>query len=201
MNDRAILEELFLFENLTELPNLTALPPAVSFSRGASIYAPHDYPKALGVVLRGRAEAVSMQRSSAVLSVFAKGAVFGAAALFGGDGYVSQIRATTDCRVQFLPEQLLREWFVTYPQISLNYMAFLTDRVRFLNGKIAVFTCEDAAEKLYSWLQRNNDENTKLSMTKLAATLNIGRTSLYRAMDELEAKHLIVREDGKVRVI
>ena len=201
MNDHAILGRLFLFENLTELPDLTKLPPAVSYARGDSIYAPHDYPKALGVVLQGRTEAVSIQRTSAVLSVFGQGAVFGAAALFGGDSYVSQVRATTDCRVQFLPEQLLREWFVTYPQISLNYMAFLTDRVRFLNGKIAVFTCEGATGKLYNWLQRNANEEKKLSMTRLAATLNIGRTSLYRAMDELEAKHLIVREDGKVRVI
>ena len=41
----------------------------------------------------------------------------------------------------------------------------------------------------------------KLSMTKLAATLNMGRTSLYRAFDELEKQNLLVRKDGKVRVI
>lgn len=204
MKDRAILEALFLFENMTELPDLTQLPPPVTYLRGESIYAPQEYPKALGVVLQGRAEAVSARHDTAMLTGFAAGGVFGAAALFGGEHYVSHICAATDCRVQFLPESLLRRWFVTYPQISLNYMAFLTDRVRFLNGKIAVYTCAGAAGKLYGWLCGNCDEKGELpkqSMTKLAAMLNIGRTSLYRAMDELEEKHLLLRKDGKVRVI
>lgn len=204
MKDSAILEALFLFKNMEELPDLTQLPPPTSYARGESIYAPEDYPKALGVVLRGRAEAVSARRDTAMLTSFTAGTVFGAAALFGGEGYVSCIRATTDCRVQFLPESLLRQWFMTYPQMALNYIAFLTDRVRFLNGKIAVYTCEGAAGKLYGWLCGNCDakgELPKLSMTKLAATLNIGRTSLYRAMDELEEKHLLLRKDGKVCVI
>lgn len=204
MGERQILEEMFLFQNLTHLPDLQQLPPSVDFRRGEDIYAPHEYRKALGVVLRGRAEAVSVRSEKAVLTTFDTGSIFGAAALFGDREYVSHIRATTDCRVQFLPESLLREWFVSYPEISLNYIGFLTDRVRFLNGKIAVYTCDGAAGKLYSWLSSNCDDNgemPKLSMTKLAATLNIGRTSLYRALDELTEKQLIVYEDGKVRVI
>lgn len=204
MNEKQIMEELFLFRGLTELPDLRQLPPPTDFCRGEDIYAPNDYHKALGVVLRGRAEAVSVRSEKAVLTTFRAGGVFGAAALFGDREYVSHIRGATDCRVQFLPESLLREWIVTYPEMALNYIAFLTDRVRFLNGKIAVYTCEGAAGKLYSWLSGNCDDEgeiPKLSMTKLAATLNIGRTSLYRGLDELAEKHLIVRKDGKVRVI
>ena len=204
MNEKQIIEELFLFQNLTQLPDLCQLPPPVDFHRGEDIYAPNDYHNALGVVLRGRAEAMSAKSEKAVLTSFGIGGVFGAAALFGDGEYVSCVRAVTDCRVQFLPESLLREWFVAYPEMALNYIAFLTDRVRFLNGKIAVFTCDGAAGKLYSWLNSNCDDNgemPKLSMTKLAATLNIGRTSLYRGLDELAEKHLIVRKDGKVRVI
>lgn len=204
MDERRIMEGLFLFQNLTRLPDLTQLPSPVSFARGESIYAPDDYPKALGVVLQGRAEAVAARRDRAVLNAFGPGAVFGAAALFGGKAYVARVRAAADCRVQFLPEDTLRAWFLAYPQMALNYMAFLTDRVRFLNGKIAVYTCEGASGKLYSWLCANGDGDgalPKLSMTKLAATLNMGRTSLYRAFDELEKQNLLVRKDGKVRVI
>ncbi len=204
MGERRILEELFLFQNLTHLPDLQQLPPPVDFRRGEDIYVPNEYRKALGVVLRGRAEAVSVKSEKAVLTTFGAGGVFGAAALFGDREYVSHIRATTDCRVQFLPESLLQEWFMSYPEISLNYIRFLTDRVRFLNGKIAVYTCDGASGKLYSWLSSNCDDNgemPKLSMTRLAAALHMGRTSLYRALDELTEKHLIVRKDGKVRVI
>lgn len=204
MDEQKIMEGLFLFQNLTRLPDLTQLPASVSFARGESIYAPDDYPKALGVVLQGRAEAVAARRDSAVLNAFGPGAVFGAASLFGGKAYVARVRAAADCRVQFLPEDTLRAWFLAEPQMALNYMAFLTDRVRFLNGKIAVYTCEGVSGKLYSWLCANGDGDgalPKLSMTKLAATLNMGRTSLYRAFDELEKQNLLVRKDGKVRVI
>lgn len=204
MSEKQIMEELFLFQNMRQPPDLTQLPPAVDFTKGADIYAPDDYRKALGVVLRGKAEAVSAKSDKAVLTTFKTGAVFGAAALFGDEEYVSRVRAVTDCRVQFLPETLLQEWLVAYPEMALNYIAFLTDRVRFLNGKIAVYTCDGAAAKLYSWLSSNCDTEgamPKLSMTKLAATLHMGRTSLYRGLDELAEKHLIVRKDGKVRVI
>lgn len=204
MDERQIIEGLFLFQNMTQLPDMQQLPPPAEFRRGASIYAPNDYRRALGVVLQGRAEAVSAKSDKAVLTTFGTGAVFGAAALFGDREYVSCVRAATDCHVQFLPESLLREWFVTYPEMALRYIAFLTDRVRFLNGKIAVYTCDGASAKLYSWLSSNCDadgEMPKLSMTKLAATLHMGRTSLYRGLDELAEKHLIVRKDGKVRVI
>lgn len=204
MDERKILEGLFLFQNLKRLPDLTRLPAPVTFAGGESIYAPDDYPRALGVVLQGRAEAVAARRDSAVLNAFGPGAVFGAASLFGGKAYVARVRAAADCRVQFLPEDTLRAWFAAEPQMALNYMAFLTDRVRFLNGRIAVYTSQGASGKLYSWLCANGDGDgalPKLSMTKLAAALNMGRTSLYRAFDELERQNLLVRKDGKVRVI
>lgn len=201
MDDRKIMEGLFLFQNLTRLPDLTKLPPPVRFARGESIFAPGDCPEALGVVLQGRAEAVAHDR--AVLNTFGPGAVFGAAALFGAGAYVTRVRAAAACRVQLLPESVLRAWFLAEPQMALNYVAFLTDRVRFLNGKVAVYTCRGAAGKLYGWLCANGDASgavSGLSMTKLAAALNIGRTSLYRAFDELEAQNLLVRKDGKVCV-
>ena len=204
MDERKILEGLFLFQNLKRLPDLTRLPAPVTFAGGESIYAPDVYPRALGVVLQGRAEAVAARRDSAVLNAFGPGAVFGAASLFGGKAYVARVRAAADCRVQFLPEDTLRAWFAAEPQMALNYMAFLTDRVRFLNGRIAVYTSQGASGKLYSWLCANGDGDgalPKLSMTKLAAALNMGRTSLYRAFDELEKQNLLVRKDGKVRVI
>ena len=204
MDEQRIMEGLFLFQNLTRLPDLTQLPAPVTFAGGESIYAPDDYPRALGVVLQGRAEAVAARRDSAVLNAFGPGAVFGAASLFGGKAYVARVRAAADCRVQFLPEDTLRAWFAAEPQMALNYMAFLTDRVRFLNSRIAVYTSQGASGKLYSWLCANGDGDgalPKLSMTKLAAALNMGRTSLYRAFDELEKQNLLVRKDGKVRVI
>ena len=140
-----------------------------------------------------------------MLAAFGPGDTFGAAALFGGEGYVSRIRAVTGCTVLLLPEALLRQWFARCPRMAVNYIAFLSGRVRFLNGKIAIFTQDSAQHRLYRWLRANCDETgclpEKLSMTKLAATLSMGRTSLYRAMEELEEAKLIVRDVKRIEVI
>ena len=206
MNDHAaLLRRHFLFQGAEELLSDALALGAERFSRGETICDPATAERALGIVLEGRAEAVAPTRERAVLAAFGPGDTFGAAALFGGEGYVSRIRAVTGCTVLLLPEALLRQWFARCPRMAVNYIAFLSGRVRFLNGKIAIFTQDSAQHRLYRWLRANCDETgclpEKLSMTKLAATLSMGRTSLYRAMEELESAGLIVRDGKRIEVI
>jgi CRP-like cAMP-binding protein len=107
--------------------------------------------------------------------------------------------------VRFLPEELLRRMFLAYPAAAVNYIAFLSSRVRLLNGKIAVLAQNDAEGRLYRYLAESGGEDgrpaRRLTKTELAAALNMGRTSLYRALDSLEKKKLIVRKDGKWEVL
>ena len=200
-----LLHDHFLFQGAEELLHEAQTLGVSRFSRGDTICDPATAGRALGIVLEGRAEAVAPTREKAVLAVFGPGGTFGAAALFGGEGYVSRIRAVTGCTVLLLPEALLRQWFARCPRMAVNYIAFLSGRVRFLNGKIAIFTQDSAQHRLYRWLRANCDETgclpEKLSMTKLAATLSMGRTSLYRAMEELEEAKLIVRDGKRIEVI
>lgn len=206
MNDHAaLLRQHFLFQGAEELLSDALALGAERFSRGETICDPATAERALGIVLEGWAEAVAPTRERAVLAAFGPGDTFGAAALFGGEGYVSRIRAVTGCTVLLLPEALLRQWFARCPRMAVNYIAFLSGRVRFLNGKIAIFTQDSAQHRLYRWLRANCDETgclpEKLSMTKLAATLSMGRTSLYRAMEELAEAGLIVRDGKRIEVI
>ena len=206
MNDHAaLLRQHFLFQGAEELLSDALALGAERFSRGETICDPATAERALGIVLEGWAEAVAPTRERAVLAAFGPGDTFGAAALFGGEGYVSRIRAVTGCTVLLLPEALLRQWFARCPRMAVNYIAFLSGRVRFLNGKIAIFTQDSAQHRLYRWLRANCDETgclpEKLSMTKLAGTLSMGRTSLYRAMEELEEAKLIVRDGKRIEVI
>ena len=200
-----LLHDHFLFQGAEELLHEAQSLGVRRFSRGDTICDPATSGRALGIVLEGRAEAVAPTREKAVLAVFGPGGTFGAAALFGGDGYVSRIRAVTACAVVLLPEELLRQWFQRCPQMAVNYICFLSSRVRFLNGKIAIFTQDSAQHRLYRWLRANCDEwgrlPEKLSMTKLAGTLSMGRTSLYRAMEELAEAGLIVRDGKRIEVI
>lgn len=203
MAKKKILQELFLFRDVPEALKGLDLPEEVCYEKGEVIYGRNNYERALGVLLSGKAEAVARERSA--LNTFRTGDAFGAAALFGGAEYVSFIRAASDCRVQYIPEETLRQLFRDYPRTAMNYITFLSDKLRFLNGKIATYTSASVEGRLYYWLRNNCDEAGHLpsgmTMTKLARMLNIGRTSLYRAMEDLEKKFLLERQDGEVTLL
>ncbi len=197
------MQELFLFRDAAEALKELDLPREVCYEKGDIIYGRNNYKRALGVLLSGKAEAVARERSA--LSTFHAGDAFGAAALFGGEEYISFIRALAPCKVQYIPEETLQRLFREYPQTAMNYITFLSGKIRFLNGKIATYTSASVEGRLYYWLRTNCDREghlpTGTSMTKLAKMLNVGRTSLYRAMDELERKFVLIRRNGEITLL
>ncbi len=198
------VKDIFLFDGLTDEQKTTAielLPDEQSFKKGDIIYCPESFKKAMGVLLCGSAAAVSgnmLKRS------FCEGDVFGAAALFGGnDTYISEIVADSKAVVQFIPEDVMGGLFEKYPIITRNYIAFLSDRVRFLNEKINHLSRPDADSKLLSFLVTAANKSGYVyvdNMSQLSKMLGIGRTSLYRSLGELEGKGLIEREENIIRV-
>ena len=109
-----------------------------------------------------------------------------------------------NAEVLFIGEELLLELFSKHPQIAVNYTRFLSERIRFLNGKLGLFTKNDAESRVYEFLRKNSAPCGEVaytgSMALLARNLGLGRTSLYRALDSLEHKHIITREGGKIKV-
>ena len=201
-----ILKKTFLFAGIEELGEIAELPDTVSFKKGEMIYRETEFRRALGILISGKAKAMPAGESDAVLNVFLPGAVFGAAAVFSQkEEYVSRICAASDCTVLFLDEAFLARLFAAYPNAAVNYISFLSQRIRFLNEKLSLFTQSDSEGRVYAFLAKNCDETGDLtykgSMALLARNLGMGRTSLYRALDTLEHKNMIVREDGKIKVI
>ena len=201
-----ILRGTFLFKGVESLLDEVALPEPVSFKKGDMIYRETQFRRALGILISGKAKAMPAGDSSAVLNVFLPGAVFGAAAVFSQEEeYVSRICAASDCTVLFLDEAALSRLFAAYPNAAVNYISFLSQRIRFLNEKLSLFSQSDSEGRVYAFLAKNCDESGALtykgSMALLARNLGMGRTSLYRALDTLEYKKLIVREDGKIKVL
>ena len=202
---RVIMFELknwFLLNNLpesdkTEIIKSFAEPSA--YKKGEVIYSGGSFRKAIGVFLCGRASAYG---ENVLKKTFFEGDTFGAAALFGGNGeYISEITAKTDCLIQFVDEKELRVLLKKYPEISINYISFLSERVRLLNKKISLFTCKGAVMKLYRFLIDNADEYNTVkiaNMSSLAKLTSIGRTSLYRAVDELTENGIIERNGSTI---
>lgn len=198
-------EEIFLFFGLSETETAAikkVVPAPINYKRGQSIYSTKQFQKALGIVLGG----VAVAKSGEVTKRrFTAGEIFGAATLFTDcSDYVSDIIALSDCTVQLIPEAVLKEIFTRHPETAVNYIRFLTGKVRFLNQKIAQLSARSAAGKLYSFFTCSADSSgivTVPSMMSVAKQTGIGRTSLYRGLEELETAGLIERKNNIIRVI
>lgn len=202
---------LFLFQGAGEeaVEWVMQQPDAVvkSFASGQVVFAPREYFNSLCVILSGvaRAEKTSV-RKNVLLREMERGDLFGAAALFGPkEDYVASITAKTDCRILFLPQDLVVRLMERFPTVSRNYIAFLSDRIRYLNKKIDSFTAPGAESRLAGYLldlpAKENRVIIPVALSRLSELLDIGRASLYRAFDALEEAGAIHREERAVTLL
>lgn len=196
---REILASTYLFCGAEEAAFGMELSEPVTFLKGETIYSEKQFKRCIGVVLSGSAKALPIG-GEGVLSYFREGSVFGAAAVFGdNEEYISRIEAVKPCKIQFIEEERLSRLFEGYPKVAVNYISFLSSRIRFLNEKLSIMMHDGAEGRLYAFLLKNGGYDGK--MTGLSRILCMGRTTLYRELANLEQKQLIVREDGKIKVI
>lgn len=191
----------FLFRgipSLSEKAEEELMRDTVFFSRGECVYESDKFKNALGVIVCGQVRVTCAdEKSRVILRDMSEEETFGAAALFGaGELYVSKICAKSACAVTFISEDMLRKLFSVYPEISVNYIAFLSSKIRYLNSKIAQLSLPGAEARVLEHMKKHAGENSKLcagSMSAIAKTLNIGRSSLYRALASLEESGYIFK--------
>ena len=207
---RRVADSLFLLQGLSEEERRTlwaGAPLPVRFEKGESIYSCHAFRRALGVMLQGEAQVwrAGEDGRRVVMNRLPAGRVFGAAALFGEcEAYVTEISALRRCAVLFVSQQQASDWMRGHYAIAENYIRFLSGRIRFLNQKIAEFTDGQTEDRLVRYFldHRSGDGRVILpgSLTELAQTLNIGRSSLYRSLDALTASGAVRREGRRIFV-
>lgn len=158
----------------------------------------------LGIMLNGTAKIKKALGSGGdvVMRTLNVPEVFGVANMFSENTEtISKIIAENDCIVLYIGENLLYKLMQDYPQISINYIKFLTGRIKFLNFRIDNFTAGSAEQKLLEYLVQHSIKNGEVvlnhSMAELAKRLNIGRSSLYRSLDALEKTGAIVRKKNR----
>ncbi len=178
----------------------------VKFKKGEIIYSDTVFNNAIGFIVKGRAFAVSNNQNKTYLQSFSENMCFGVAAVFGSNkNYISTISAQTDCEVLFITEPKLQQIFENHPKTAINYITFLSDKVRFLNNKLSVISCSSAEDTVLAYLQNsaNCDGYAKIpkNMTLFAKMLGLSRASLYRVLDALEQNGNILRENNKLKVI
>ena len=200
-------DRLFLFEGLspTEKSRCWDIDGGeeAAFAKDEVIYDSDRAKRALALVLEG---SVRVLHGRVVMNELHAGDVFGAAALFGEeDPFPTTVAARTDCRVLFIPQTTVSAWMAAVPRVGENYIRFLSDRIRFLNRRLATLTAGHTDGKLWRYLLTHRDENGIAHLTggigELAKALNMGRSSLYRGLDALAADGKIARHGKEIKII
>lgn len=201
------LEGLFLFRGLERegLEEMLRDPRCTRkrCTRGIVVYSPQVYASSLGVLLSGRLE---VSKEHLIVSTLGPGELFGAAALFQtGGAYATTLTARTECDVVIFPQELVEELFRRDGGAAMAYIRYLSDRVRFLSGKLDQLLAGGAEARLARYLVSRGTEDgvaaLDCSLTGLAARLNVSRASLYRAFATLEDLGIVNRQGRQVHIL
>lgn len=199
--------DCFLFDGLTENElNLikNKFSKKIKYQYGDEMYRCGQ----IGILTTGKGRIIRKNDIgiSVTMRNISAGDIFGMASVFGEwQENFSSITAATVCEVVYISENNLKQIFSEYPQTAINYIQFLSDRIRFLNRKIDTFSADSSDEKLFEFLLSNVDSDNYVSldygMAELARRLKIGRSSLYRSIEALEKNNLISRDKNKFKIL
>ncbi len=161
---------------------------------------------ALCIIMEGKASVYGISKSKPViLNSLTSGMIFGMASLFGDKCKSTSVKAKDKCVYAILKQEKVEKLLKLDYTFAKNYICILSDKIRFLNQKIAFFTSGNTEKKVMGYiLSLPYDKETKsatlnTNMTKLANTLDIGRASLYRAFDSLEMGGFIEKNNNVIK--
>lgn len=158
----------------------------------------------MGIVLKGsaRIEKRSADDHAVILQHLVPPQPFGVAALFLEGENLSDLVAQQPVEILLFPKRTVLALLQREPRFCENYIGFLSGRIAFLNRKIEGFTGYHAKSRLLRFLEEQAREEggcrvVRISSYKaLADQLNVGRASLYRALDALKEEGLL-RSEGR----
>lgn len=205
------LKETFLLDGIDPMDCyeiLKELPYEVrEYQRGNIIFSPADFKRKIGFVIDG--ECLISRHSSighnVTLNVVKKGASFGITSIFSKhDNFPTTVSAKTFCSIFFLDSQILMQIIESNHTVSLNVIRFLTERIEFLNERIAAFSEISVEKKLVNHilsLQKRCDSlDFNFNKKQTAEAISCGRASLYRAMDTLSERGLVRFDNKKIYI-
>ncbi len=174
-----------------------------SFSAGDTVFPSDDTEQCLCVLWSGRARVYSKSSTpahSSLLRTMETGAIFGVHCIFNSDiPPQSSIIAQGPCRVALVPAEVWEKILISHSPTMAHYVSFLTQRIEFLNRKVQYLTAGSAERRLSLYLLSQIPEDDvphrlDVSAVSLADLLDLGRASLYRALDKLTADGFLIRD-------
>ena len=163
---------------------------------------------AITIILKG---SISVTKRSGdkklLMRMFGAGSVSGVASLFSdATDSVSSLTALSHSEVLLIPGESVTALIHENGAFAMDYIKFLTSRIRFLNSRIKAYTASGTEAKLAFHLLLSDEFETNeielhVSYSKLAEMLDMGRASLYRAIDTLTAKGIIAKDGKRILIL
>ena len=202
------LQKSFLFEGLPEnfaeqFSNRSQIE-LKTFRSGEEIDQPATS-RSLAIVASGKLRVFGMSEGQSVLlNTLTEGNAFGVATIFTEDpSPVSRIISSGTSQVFYIPKNIVVEMLSSDSRVALNYITFMSERVRFLNHKIGQYTAKTVEGRLEKFflscpMDKNGDITLAMSLIKIANHLSISRASLYRVMELMEDENIIKRRNKQL---
>ncbi len=179
-----------------------------SYRSGETIYSPSGEEKRLIILRSGIANIYSADESrSLLLRTLEPGRCVGVANLFSNERFVSRIIADKRCETVEITARDFGSLLEHDNSLLYNYISFLSNKICLLNKKIVYLTAGSAERRLAVFLDAHSCEVESDSfilpvpMNSLCEMLNLGRASLYRAADKLEADGFIMRDGKQITIV
>ena len=205
------LSGVFLFRGVKEdtlqkiLQGIT--PEIKSFESKATIYSPHEYETKLGFIVNGECTVNRLKPDGSLvpLNRIEKGGSFGIMAVLSyEEEYPTLILANKTTKVLFIDKADALAIIRKYPTVANNVIEFLVKKISFLNSKVATFSSDTVEDKLVKFIltesKRQSTDSFHFNCKRTAEALNVGRASLYRALDSLCESNLIKLENKTVYI-
>lgn len=171
--------------------------PRGHFCAGEIIHSPSSTQKKLIILLSGTAEVYSAHtQKKTLLRVLGQGDSVGIANLYSEGPFVSIITAVRPCETLEIHRDMLDDILKDDGAVMRDFLALLSDKICYLNKRIQCYTAGSVESRLAMYLYNaSTPQNSSLTVSAvlLSEMLDVGRASLYRALDRLEEDGLIVR--------
>lgn len=170
---------------------------------GETVFPSPDTNQCLCILWQGQARVLSRSSTPArpaLLRTMQSGSIFGVHGIFNSEiPPQSTIIAERPCRIVLIPATLWEKILTSHAPTMASYVVFLTQRIGFLNKKIQYLTAGSAERRLSLYLssqipEDNTPTRLNISAVSLADLLDLGRASLYRALDKLTSDGFLIRE-------
>ena len=152
------------------------------------------------MILSGSAQ---VKKGRVAISTLQRGDIFGAVSLFSDEpNPATSITARVECCAIFFSKDDIERLISENPDTAIGLASYLSNRIRFLTRRIESLTAGDCESKLLSFIldREENGVAEIQSCADLARKLDVGRASLYRALENLEAAGNIRREGKKIYI-